>query len=149
MLTTPKGFTDDLQDQMAEFYATHSYDEPPKDYMEQTEDTPNDDEDEGGRGSSDRQRLELARWERKALRLLARHGSPLCEFESDALDEGTVTAVSSGLAHAKDAAEVRAVFAENLEDLFPSVYYTTQQQYERQQIARKWRERRLAAEREG
>jgi hypothetical protein len=105
----------------------------------------------GGAGSASEQRAELRRWERKSLRRLRDRGAARCEFESAALDEETISEINRALAWVVTAEQVRAVFSqavESLEHLFPPVYHTTGQQWERSQIARKWRERRLAAERE-
>lgn len=168
MLTTPKDFTDDLQNQIAEFYATHSYDEPPKDYMEQTEDTPNDDEDESG-GEAKAQRIAtpttllststseerwhaLNLWQAKCLARLDEGLNARFNYQGPGLPVELRAKIRRGLDGCADADQVRALFAgympQSLEDDLPPIYHTTQQQYERQQIARKWRERRLAAERE-
>jgi hypothetical protein len=105
----------------------------------------------GGGGAQQQQRMELRRWERKALRSLKDGRSPMVRFQSDLLAPETFLEVNQGLHRSEDAEGVRRVFAdaiESLEDLFPPVYHTSAQAWERQQIAAKWRERRVKAERE-
>lgn len=106
----------------------------------------------GTESSGDRQaqqqRADLKRWERKALRRLKDHGAPFCRFQSEVLPEETLGYVEAALQLNTTAENVRGTFAQALDDLFPPVYHTSAQAWERQQIAAKWRERRLRAERE-
>lgn len=60
-------------------------------------------------GSSSRS-ADLAKWQRKALKRLARGDTPDCGFESDYLADGEVEAIRSALAGAVSADDVRTAF---------------------------------------
>lgn len=154
-LETPRGFTEHLTSLVADFYAQHSYDEPPGDYMEQTASTPNDDEaderEDGGkapRSDTEQRRLAFVRWENMCLRRLDR-GLPLdVEFDTRFLDAEEMEMIRAGLASCTTAAEIQAEFARAREMGLPQ-FAESRQGMQRRQIAERWKARRLAAEREG
>jgi hypothetical protein len=153
MLETPRGFTEHLESLAADFYAQHSYDKPPADYMGQTKGTPNDDEadaeeDSAKPADTEQRRLAYIRWENFALRRLDR-GLPLDEeFDTRYLDADEREEIRAELRTAGSVEEVKAVFVRAREMGLPQ-FAESYQEMQRREIARRWRERRLAAEREG
>jgi hypothetical protein len=98
----------------------------------------------------ERRAAELERWEQRALSALTRHGSARCRHDRAVIPEEARSAIYTGLSTCETADQVRALFtAWKGEPVgFPPVYHTSAQAWEREQIARKWRERREQAERE-
>jgi len=73
-----------------------------------------EDDDQGPQDNGNNQAKEdLRRWERKALNALNRGDSPGVSFLSDYISTSEAQRISSGLANAKTAADVRLVFSGN------------------------------------
>jgi len=97
--------------------------------------------------SDESRRAALSLWEKKAVARLNRGEPAQVNFRHWAIDEEERNRVRDGLDACRTPADVRALFATILLEM-PPVYHTTVEQHERQRIARAWRDRRIAAERE-
>jgi Phage portal protein len=102
--------------------------------------------------SEAQQRLDALRlWEKKALRRLKERGSAVVTFDHEALPHRLLNPIimQENLGECETPEQVRAVFADLRKSVeVPPAHAPSIQQHERQQIAARWRERRLAAERE-
>lgn len=92
-------------------------------------------------------RIAFSQWEQKALRRVKTSPTAACDYESPALDADERDEIRRSLAQARDAEEVKQVFARARELGLPQ-FAESHTEWQRRQIADGWRERRLAAERE-